>query len=188
MKKIRLELESFKILKKRERWQIYFIVYTVHPENPDQSVLTFVPGNYNIDLKPNSDNFYSFRPEGEGTDALRILHIPMPAEKYIDVRICMMQSRDKLRTIAAKINEVKKDLDVTELKLIKLGNIQWYAIDKGIDIIAEIFEEIKDRKLGFVSMDEEFEEEFEKNPNQRRTKKLSSGQAEVTWVWELKYE
>ena len=87
MKKIRLELESFKILKKRERWQIYFIVYTVHPENPDQSVLTFVPGNYNIDLKPNSDNFYSFRPEGEGTDALRILHIPMPAEKYIDVRI-----------------------------------------------------------------------------------------------------
>ena len=138
MNQIRLELESFKILKKRERWQVYFIVYTTCPDNPEKTIIKFVPGGKNIRLKPLAENFHSFKPSGVGTDGLRLLHIDMPVEKYVDVRIVMMQSRKKLRTIGAKLNEIKKDLDVKKLKLIKLSNIQWYVVDKGFDIIAGI--------------------------------------------------
>lgn len=186
MKKIRLELESFKILKKRERWQIYFIVYTSHPNEPNKSIIKFVPGGNNIRLKPQSDNYYSFKPTGEGTDGLRILHIDLPTENYIDVRMCMMQSRKNLRSVTAKINEIKKELNVSEIVPVKLARIQWYLIDKGIDIVAGIIENVKDRNMGFISMDEEFEDEFEQNQNQKRTQRLSTGEAEITWVWELK--
>lgn len=186
MKQIRLELESFKILKKRERWQVYFIVYATHPENPEKTIVKFVPGGNNISLKPLAGNFHSFKPTGMGTDGLRILHIDLPEENYIDIRIVMMQSRKKLRTIGAKLTEVKKALNVKELELIRLSNIQWYAIDKGFDIIAGILENIKDRNMGFVSMDEEFGEEFEHNPSQQRSNTLSTGEAEIKWVWEIK--
>jgi hypothetical protein len=186
MKRIRLELESFKILRKRERWQVYFIAYTAHPDNPEQTLVKFIPGANDIRLKPLADNFHSFKPTGVGTDGLRILEIDMPENNSIDVRIIMMQSRKKLRTIAAKLNDIKKDLDIKALKLIKLTNIQWYAIDKGFDIVAGILQNIKDRNMGFVSMDEEFGEEFERNPNQKRSNKLSTGEAEINWVWEMK--
>lgn len=132
-----------------------------------------------------ADNFHSFKPNGVGADGLRILEIDMPESNSIDVRMIMMQSRKKLRTIAAKLNDIKKNLDTKELKLIKLSNIQWYAIDKGFDIIAGILENIKDRNMGFVSMDEKFEEEFEINLNQKRNNKLSTGEAEIHWVWEM---
>jgi hypothetical protein len=103
-----LELESFKILKKRERWQIYFIVYTTNPNNPEKTIIKFVPGGNNICLKPASDNFYSFKPKGVGADGLRILHCNLPQENYIDVRMVMMHSRKNMRTVGAKINEIKK--------------------------------------------------------------------------------
>lgn len=186
MEQIRLELESFRILKNRERWQVYFIVYTTYPDNPEKTIIKFVPGGNNIRLKPLAGNFHSFKPSGVGTDGLRLLHIDMPVEKYIDVRIIMMQSRKKLRTIGAKLNEIKKEIDVKELKLVKLSNIQWYVIDKGFDIVSGILENLKDRNMGFVSMDEEFNEEFEQNPNQGRSNTLSSGEAEINWVWEMK--
>ena len=186
MKTIRLELESFKILKKRERWQVYFIVYTKHPDNAEQTLVKFIPGGNDIRLKPLAGNFHSFKPTGVGTDGLRILEIDMPETNSIDVGIVMMQSRKKLRTIAAKLNDLKKDLDVSALKLIKLTNIQWYAIDKGFDIIAGVLENIKDRNMGFVSMDEQFGDEFIENPNRKRSNKLSTGEAEINWVWEVK--
>ena len=97
-----------------------------------------------------------------------------------------MQSRKKLRTVGAKLNEIKKNLDIKELILIKLSNIQWYAIDKGFDIIAGVLENIKDRNMGFVSMDEQFDKEFEEEPSQKRSNKLSTGEAEIHWVWEMK--
>jgi hypothetical protein len=186
MKRIRLELESFKILKKRERWQVYFIVYTPHPDDPEKTLVKFVPGANDIRLKPLADNFHSFIPTGVGTDGLRLIDIEMPIGNSVDVRIIMMQSRKKLRTIAAKLNQIKNDLGIKELMLIKLSNIQWYLIDKGFDIIAGILEKIKDRNMGFVSMDEQFNEEFEQEPNQKRSNKLSTGEAEIFWIWEVK--
>lgn len=186
MKKIRLELESFRILKNRERWRIYFIVYTTHPQNPDKTIIKFVPGSGNIRLKPLADNYHSFKPTGKGTDGLRLLHIEIPESRYMDVRMVMMQSRKKMRSLAAKMSEIKKDLDIKEMNLIKLSRIHWYAIDKGFNVVAGILQNIQDRNMGFVNMDEEFEEEFEKNPNQKRSQKLSTGEAEINWVWELK--
>ena len=186
MNQIRLELESFKILKKRERWQVYFIVYTTCPDNPEKTIIKFVPGGTNIRLKPLAENFHSFKPKGVGTDGMRVLHCNLPEEKYVDVRMIMLQSRKNLRTIGAKISEIKKELNVSELLPVKLSRIQWYAIDKGFDIVAGILENIKDRNMGFVSMDEEFNVEFEQNPNQKRSNALSTGEAEISWVWEMK--
>lgn len=186
MKTIRLELESFKILKKRERWQIYFIVYTSYPDNPDKTIVKFVPGGYNIRLKPAADNQYFFKPTGTGTDGLRIFQSTLSEENYVDVRLVMMQSRKNLRTLVAKMNELKKALDIKDVIPVRLSHFQWYLIDKGFDMIAGLIQNIKDRNMGFVSMDEEFEEEFEVNPNQKRTNRLSTGEAEITWIWELK--
>ncbi len=186
MKQIRLELESFKILKKRERWQVYFIVYTTYPDNPEKTIIKFVPGGNNIRLKPASNNYHSFKPKGVGTDGLRILHCNLPQENYIDVRMIMMHSRKNMRAVGAKIKEIKKVLNVAELLPVRISRIQWYAIDKGFDIVASILENIKDRNMGFVSMDEEFNAEFEQNPNQKRSNTLSTGEAEISWVWEMK--
>lgn len=186
MKQIRLELNSFKILKNRERWQIYFIVYTAHPDDPNKTIVKMVPGGTNIRLKPLAENFHSFKPKGTGTDGLRILHVDMPPENYIDVRLVMIQSRKKLRTIGAKLNELKQALNIEELECIKLSRIEWFLVDKGFDIVAGILENMKDRNMGFVSMDEEFGDEFNSNPNQKRSNKLSTGEAEINWVWEVK--
>ena len=35
-------------------------------------------------------------------------------------------------------------------------------------------------------MDEEFNVEFEHNPNRERSNTLSTGEAEISWVWEMK--
>ncbi|WP_319229950.1 hypothetical protein [Draconibacterium orientale] len=186
MKQIRLELNSFKILKNRERWQIYFIVYTAHPDDPDKTIIKLVPGGTNIRLKPLADNFHSFKPSGSGADGLKLQHINMPANNYIDVGLVMMQSRKKLRTVVAKLTELKQELNINELKRIKLSRIEWFLADMGFDIVAGILKNIKDRNMGYVSLGEEFNEEFDADPNQKRSNKLSTGEAEINWVWEVK--
>ncbi len=186
MKQIRLELESFRILKNRERWRIYFVVYTPHPSDPEKTILKFVPGGAYIRLKPSANNFFSFKPAGKGTDGLRLLQIDWPQNNYIDLRMMMMQSRKNTRTIGEKMEAFKKDLDVDEFKLIKLSRLHWYAIDKGFDAVATLMTNIQDRNMGFISMDEEFEEEFIQTPRQKRTHTFSTGEAEITWIWEIK--
>jgi hypothetical protein len=187
MKKVRLELDSLEILVKRNKWNLYFIVYTNHPSEPTKSLIRLLPDTGTILLTNKSENPYSFKPVQEGGDGLKIFQGDLPEDESIDIRLCMMQSRTKLRNTAEIVADVTGELSAKGLKeIISLSNVQWFVIDAGLDVITNILSKVKDRNMGFVSMDEEFEEEFNIKPSWQRTRKLSSGKAQLTWVWKLK--
>ena len=187
MKKVRLELESINILVNRNRWNLYFIVYTNHPTDPQKSLMRLLPKTGTIRLTNKSDNPYSFKPKQVGADGLKVYQNTLPEDNYVDLRLCMMQSRKRLRNTVEIIADVKDTFKVKGLKeILSISRLQWYVLDVGIDAVTGILSNAKDRDMGFISMDEEFGEEFVQNPNQRRTMKVSTGKAELTWVWEMK--
>ncbi|MCY1720433.1 hypothetical protein OU798_08785 [Prolixibacteraceae bacterium Z1-6] len=187
MAKVRLELESIEILAKRSKWNLYFICYTNHPEDPSKSLMRLLPKTGTIQLTKKSDNPYSFKPKGEGSDGLKVYQNELNQDKEVVIRLCMMQSRKRLRNTAEVLADVKEQLTIKGLKdILTLSRLQWFVVDAGIDVLTKSLSKIKDRELGFISMDEEFGEEFKKNPNQKRTKKISSGKAKLTWIWDLK--
>lgn len=187
MKKVRLELESINILVKRSRWDLYFIVYTNHPTELEKSLIRLLPKTGTIRFTNKSDNPYSFKPKQTGGDGLKVYQYELSEENSVEIRLCMMQSRKRLRNTAELIADVKDSLKIKEMKeVLTLSRLQWFVVDSGIDAVTSILSNLKDRDMGFISMDEEFGEEFDQNPNQQRTMKISTGKAELTWMWEVK--
>ena len=147
MNTARLELISFEILRPKERWNIYFILATEHPEDKNKFILTVVPDTGIIPLRNLADNNFSFKPKGEGADGFCVI--------------------ENLTNIVSK-------------------SPQWILIDKGFDFIQNILKNTKDRNLGFVSLDDDFGKEFDKNPYQERSNTLSTGNAKITWAWSIR--
>ncbi|MGQ8336281.1 hypothetical protein ACUNWD_06985 [Sunxiuqinia sp. A32] len=186
MKQVRLELDSIEMLTKRDRWNLYFIIYTTHPEDSSKSLVAMLPKAGTIQLTNKSEDIYRFRPKQNGSDGLKVFQSKLPDNNSVSIRLSLMQSRKKLRNTFEYISELKGKLDIDGSKILKLTNIEWLVIDSSIDIVADALSKMKDRNLGFISMDEEFEDEFFENPNQERSGVVSTGKARLRWTWELK--
>ena len=163
--KARLELISLDIEKARERWNLYMIIETEHPSEPDKTIIIIIPNESTIPLRKKSDNYYSFVAKGEGSDGLFILERDIPVKGTIKVRVYLMHSRELFRKAGNKLSELNKIIDsdnnlITTIKTIGSSTLQGIILKKGLSSLGNILENINDRNLGFISMDESFGKEF----------------------------
>lgn len=182
MKQIRLELNSIEVLKNREHWNLYFIIATEHPDNPEKTVILIKPENDFIAFRNKTDNFCSFKPEGDHTEGMFLLERKLPADRSIEVLFTLMHSRASARKFAEKLDAVKEAIGSSGSaikEVIGFSRPELLVINKAIGVVGNILEEVNDRNLGLVSMSEEFEDVG----IQDRAQKLSSGNAEISWTW-----
>lgn len=185
MKRIRLELNSIEVLKNREHWNLYFIIATEHPKFPEKTVILIKPENDFIAFRNKTDNFYSFKPEGENTEGMFLLEREPPADGSIEVLFTLMHSRASARKFAEKLEAVREVIGSggSAIKeVIGFSQPELLVINKSIGLISNLLKEVDDRNLGLVSMSEEFEDVG----IQDRAQKLSSGNAKISWTWVCK--
>ncbi|MDX8338275.1 hypothetical protein SLH46_03700 [Draconibacterium sp. IB214405] len=187
MKSITLEFSKLQILKSRERWRLYFIIVTEHPEDHDKMIVSTFPDPY-IRLKPNKENIINFEPEGDpGADGLFVIERELPSDKKVKARIYLRQSRKTTRSLGDTLKDLQKTLggDAFEIVTDLLGSgLPWLvASKKAFPMIGNVLSTIKDRDMGFVSMDEKFGSEFNPGDKIERHIEFSTGEAKIWWKW-----
>ena len=190
MKTITLEFSKLQILKKRERWRLYFILVTEHPEDNDKMIISTFPEPY-VRLKPNKDNIIPFEPEGDpGADGMFVIERQLPEDKRIKVRVYLRQSRKKVRDLGDALKDLKTTLggDAFEIVTDIVGSdLPWLVVaKKAFPIIGAVLGNIKDRDMGFVTMDESIGTEFKPGKKVERHNEFSTGEANIWWKWSLK--
>lgn len=190
MKTITLEFSKLQILKKRERWRLYFILVTEHPKDNDKMIISTFPEPY-VRLKPNKDNIISFEPEGgPGADGMFVIERQLPADKRIKVRVYLRQSRKKVRDLGDALKDLKTTLGVDAFEIVTdiVGSdLPWLVVaKKAFPIIGAVLSKIKDRDMGFVTMDESIDAEFKLGKKVERYNEFSTGEANIWWKWSLK--
>ena len=188
MAKIKLELEKLEILRPKERWQLYFVVITEHPEDSNKVMITTTPSPY-IRLKPRQGNTIHFEPEGIGTDGFTLLVCEMPENRRMKTRIYLRHSRKNTRSIGKLINDIKVSIGSEAGEVVNnlMGvSSPWLIASKAsFNMLEGVLKNIKDRDFGFVNLDEEFGNEFENQIELDRTNNFSTGDAKLTWSWSI---
>ena len=164
MKTITLEFSKLKIEKKRERWRLYFILVTEHPEDNDKMIIATFPEPY-VRLKPNKDNVISFEPEGDpGADGFFVIERQLPDDKRIKVRVYLRQSRNKVRNLGEALKDLQATLGGDAFGIVTNivgSDLPWLVIaKKEFPMIGNLLSNIKDHNMGMVTMDESFVDEF----------------------------
>jgi hypothetical protein len=60
----------------------------------------------------------------------------------------------------------------------------WLVVSKyALGAIGKVLRKVKDKDFGFVSMDEEFGDEFENQTELDRENTFSTGEASIVWSW-----
>lgn len=192
MQNITLEFTKLHILKEKERWRLYFVLVTEHPDDNDKMVVTTFPDPY-IRLKPNQDNLISFEPEGNGnTDGLFVIERAMPSDRRIKVHVYLRHSRKHIRNLGESLKDLKTTLggDAFEIVDELLGTtFPWLVVaKKALPLIGTAISKIGDKDMGFVSMDEAFEEDLSPAPILERGNSFSTGEAKIWWKWNISGE
>jgi hypothetical protein len=189
MKTITLEFRKLKINKGKERWKLYFILVTEHPTDNDKMILSTFPDPY-IRLKPDQDNQISFEPEGSpGADGMFVLERDFPEDNRIKAHIYLRHSRQSTRDVGKTLQDLKDELggDAFEIVSDLLGSTSpWLIIAKqAVPLLGGILKKIKDKDMGFVSMDESFDHEFDQAGAIERSNTFSTGEAKIWWKWKI---
>lgn len=188
MTKIKLEFEKLSILRPKERWKIYFVIVAEHPSEEDKMVITTLPQSDIIKMKPSQQNTLNFEPKGTNTDGLFVLERDMPADRQISVRVYLRHSRKSVRNTGDILSELQQELGSNAFGIVSdvLGvtGAPWLVVSKyAIGTIGKVLRKIKDKDFGFVSMDEEFGDEFENQTELDRENTFSTGEASIVWSW-----
>lgn len=194
MSSVKLSLNQLEILLNKSRWKLYVVVVAEHPYDNDKMLLTTLPvaGQGYFMLKKRSENQVDFVPESndEGADGLTVLERPMPDDRCLKVRVFLKHSRHAAREIGNILGEVESGLGGQAFGLVSnmLGSTTpWLVIAKSaFGLIGGILNQINDRDLGYLSLDEEFGEEFEEKKEIIRSNTTTSGDAKLTWSWKIR--
>ncbi len=188
MTKIKLEFEKLSIHRPKERWKLYFVIVAEHPTEEDKVVITTLPENDIIRFKPFQGNVVHFEPKGDAADGLFVIERDMPADRRISVRVYLRHSRKNVRTTGEVLSEIKEELGSdafgTVTNVLGITGAPWLVVSKyAVGTIGKVLRKIKDRDFGFVSMDEEFGDEFENQTELDRENTFSTGEASIVWSW-----
>lgn len=189
---IRLELDNIRVLRKKERWNIYFVVVAQDPNDPNKKLVTHFPDHGRlIRLRPASKNYYSFVPEGDGdVDGLRILEVPMPANQNYAAELYVRHHHSIAKDYTKIMDKIFEKTGTSSSDLVSdvLGkNAKWLPIGKdALHIVENVLANYPDRKMGMISMDEDFGKELKNNTTELdRTNKTTTSDVELTWTWIL---
>jgi len=192
MPTIQLEFEKLEILRPKERWQLYFLVVTDHPTEPDKMVMGTLPEPI-IRVKSRQGNIIYFEPvtADAGVDGLFILEREMPVDRTLRVRVYLRHSRKSKRNLGEILSDLETGLGGDAMGIVTniLGTttVPWLVVaKKSAHLIGKVLMKIKDRDFGMVSMDEEFGDEFENQTELDRANTFSSGDAHIVWSWSVR--
>jgi len=188
MTKIKLEFEKLSIHRPKERWKLYFVIVAEHPTDAEKMVVTTLPESEIMRLKPSQGNVLHFEPKGEAADGMFIIERDMPADRRMSVRVYLRHSRKSVRTTGEILGEIEKEMGSdafgTVTNLLGVTGSPWLVVSKyAMGAIGKVLRRIKDRDFGFVSMDEEFGDEFENQTELDRENTFSTGEASIVWSW-----
>jgi len=195
MASVKLEIEKLEILLNKHRWKLYFVIIAEHPTDNDKMLLTTLPsvGQSYFMLKKHSENVVEFEPESSdgGVEGLTVLEREMPDDRSLKVRMFLKHSRKSARAIGNILKDVENGLGGQAFGLVSniLGSASpWLVIAKSAtELVGGILNNINDRDLGYLNMDEDFEEEFDGKKELDRTNKTSTGDAKLRWSWKIKH-
>lgn len=190
MELVKLELEKLQILRPKERWQLYFVLVTEHPSEKEKMVITSFPDPY-IRVKPSEKNIINFEPVGSpGADGLIVMERDMPTNRMISTRLYLRHSRQSTRDLVQILQDIKGELGGDAMNIVSniLGTTSpWLVIAKeAVPLVGGILRKIKDKDFGFVSLDEEFGDEFSNQGEIDRENTFSTGEAKICWSWSVK--
>jgi hypothetical protein len=186
MENVRLELDFLDLDRRKERWNIYFVVATDHPDDPTKMAISVVPDGLRIPLRNPSDNYYSFQGEGDNADGLMIMRRKMPELYSVRARMWMMHDRQGIRNTGDILKEISDIMGGEGIAQI-LGNASpWLVVGRAaLGLVGTAMKKINDRELGFVTLDEYFNPDGEDDPEKSFEKKLSTGYGSLGYSWIL---
>ncbi|MCU4156387.1 hypothetical protein J1N10_10380 [Carboxylicivirga sp. A043] len=190
MAKIKLEFEKLTIHRPKERWKLYFIIVAEHPTEEDKMVITSLPQSDIIRLKPSQGNVINFEPKGDNVDGLFVIERDMPADRRVSVRVYLRHTRKSVRDTGELLSEIQKELGSDAVGIVTdvlgITGAPWLVVSKyALGALGKVLRQVKDKDFGFVSMDEEFGDEFENQTELDRENTFSTGEASIVWSWSV---
>jgi hypothetical protein len=188
MTHVRLEIDKVMIFSEKERWRLYFVIFTEHPTDSEKMILTTIP-QQPILLTGRHQNSFSFSADQEGADGLLVLSREMPENREINVHVYLRHTRERHRNIGAILNDLKSEIGVDAFEivtdLVGTATTPWLVITKkAIPMIGKILMKIPDKDFGFLSAFERFGPEFEEQTEISYTKDFS-GNAALVYSWSV---
>ena len=190
MAKIKLEFEKLTIHRPKERWKLYFIIVAEHPTEEDKMVITSLPQSDIIRLKPSQGNVINFEPKGDNVDGLFVIERDMPADRRVSVRVYLRHTRKSVRDTGELLSEIQKELGSDAVGIVTdvlgITGAPWLVVSKyALGALGKVLRQVKDKDFGFISMDEEFGDEFENQTELDRENTFSTGEASIVWSWSV---
>ena len=185
MLKANLEISDFRINTKRERWRTYFTLAVSPSFDPDAVAVMVLP-DLPILFTKKTDNFWSFAPEGEGSEGLLALCDNVELNSYRRVGMWISHSRDASRSAGEVLESISTSLGtLPSIIPTGLSSMSLWAVAPSVAVggIGSALKAIGDRDMGYINMDERFGEEFLLNKEVHRSQTSSSGLVTVNWKW-----
>jgi hypothetical protein len=190
MSKLRLELDSLTIHRPKERWNLYFILETEDPTTPGKMLATVIPGDSTIPVRGPADNKVSF-----GHSGLFVLErdIDTSTTPAVKARVWLIHDRASARRTSELISEISgavKDLG-GQLETVNSAlntALPWFHVVSSAavpvsSIVAKITGLVKDRNMGFLSMDEAFSHDEINAGEVSGEYQSSSGYFSLRYTW-----
>lgn len=191
MANIQLELDYIDMMKKRERWNLYFLIATDMPGDSSKMAVSAIPDGRRVKLTRKTGDKYSFKPKGVGATGLIVFEAAMPVDLSVRVSLCVMQDRKDLRKtgdILSEVGDLAGDKNVQAKVISALGNFNpWIVVGSmTVGALGQIFEKVNDRNMGFLSLNQNFQEA--QQGSFEYSNKVSTGFADLGWTWRVKEE
>jgi hypothetical protein len=184
MTRVRLEIDHIVIHRPKKRWKLYFVVVAEHPTNVDQMVVAVLPQNPVL-VVPGQNNQVVFEDDSVGANGLFILSRKMPKNRELNVHVYTMHSRRSLNEIGKILKDIESGIGGSALGIVTdiLGTSNpWLTIArKALPLIGQVMEKIPDRNMGFITMFERFDAEFEKQVEVDR--EARGGHISIVYSW-----
>ncbi len=188
MTKVRLEIDSVKIYRPKEKWKLYFVVVAEHPTEPDKMLVTTFP-QQPIKLSKRHENEFQFDTDDEGSEGLFILSRDIPEDRELNVHIYLRHTRKATRNLGDILTEVESGVAGDAFGIVEdivgTTSTPWLVIaKKAVRNVGKILANVPDRDFGFCSAFERFGPEFEQEYEIDR-KKDFSGDASLVYSWAI---
>ena len=185
MPKASLEIKNLKINSIRERWRTYFTLAVSPSFSPEETAIIVLP-DFPILFTRKTDNEWSFTPKGEGADGRLAFCDEVEIDSYRRIGLWVHHSRDLTRAAGEVLQGVSKALG-TVPSLVPQGvssTTLWAMIPAtAMSTLGAVLENLGDRDLGYINMDERFGEEFNTPGILKRSQTCSSGLVTLDWEW-----
>lgn len=187
---ITLSLNSLEVKDKKKHWHLYFTVITNHPTDASKLLVGVFPANgEEIQLKPESNNQYSFVPQGgKAGDGIELLSLTNPSILEMDVQLYVKNKGELARSVDL-ISELTKGLNAQAFEVLPgfLGKVaNWVSMEaSALGQVIKVIEGLPDRSMGMIDMGQNLSALNSSDALKTYSNVTTTGEVEFNWTWQL---